>query len=79
MVWPDGQEQYKWGAYMNDYPAWAAENSEFNEEIVDTKVYLRGVRARGIKYLKKKEIDLNLLILPDVVSRLREILINYWI
>ena len=50
--WPDGQEQYReWGAYMNEYPAWAAENSEFNEEIVDTKrsVSMRGVRARGIR------------------------------
>lgn len=25
--WPNGEMQYKeWGAYMNDYPAWAAEN-----------------------------------------------------
>ena len=25
--WPNGEMQYKeWGAYMNDYPAWASEN-----------------------------------------------------
>ncbi len=50
--WPNGQEQYKeWGAYMNKYPAWAAENSEFDGQAVETKrsISMRGVRARGIR------------------------------
>tara|TARA_B100001939_G_scaffold303859_1_gene281813 strand:+ start:368 stop:1144 length:777 start_codon:yes stop_codon:yes gene_type:complete len=50
--WPDGQEQYKeWGAYMNKYPAWAAENSEYDSEAfeIERSISMRGVRARGIR------------------------------
>lgn len=50
--WPDGQEQYKeWGAYMNKYPAWAAENSEYDSEPfeMERSISMRGVRARGIR------------------------------
>lgn len=50
--WPNGQEQYKeWGAYMNDYPAWAEENSAFEGQLVETQrsISMRGVRARGIR------------------------------
>ena len=36
---------------MNEYPAWAAENSEFDGQAVETKrsISMRGVRARGIR------------------------------
>ena len=58
--WPSGQEQYKeWGAYMNDYPAWAADNSEFNGESsvdITRSISMRGVRARGIR-IPKEEMD----------------------
>ena len=50
--WPSGQEQYKeWGAYMNKYPAWASENSEFEDEAVEDgrSISMFGVRARGIR------------------------------
>ena len=50
--WPTGQDQYKeWGAYMNDYPKWAKENSEFDDQAVNTgrSISMMGVRARGIR------------------------------
>ena len=57
--WPDGQEQYKeWGAYMNKYPAWAAENSEYDSEPfeMERSISMRGVRARGIR-IPSEEYD----------------------
>lgn len=50
--WPSGQEQYKeWGAYMNDYPKWAEENSQYEGQAVEMgrSISMRGVRARGIR------------------------------
>jgi hypothetical protein len=58
--WPNGVEQYKeWGAYMNDYPKWAADNSEFDGESgveVKRSISMRGVRARGIR-IPAEEMD----------------------
>ena len=57
--WPSGEEQYReWGAYMNKYPAWAEENSQYegadpvyagSATTVKRAISMRGVRARGIQ------------------------------
>jgi hypothetical protein len=57
--WPSGEEQYReWGAYMNKYPAWAEENSQYegadpvyagSATTVKRAISMRGVRARGIR------------------------------
>ena len=56
--WPDGHNIKKWGAYMNEYPAWAAENSQYESEPFEMKrsISMRGVRARGIR-IPREEYD----------------------
>lgn len=45
--WPSGQMQYKeWGAYMNDYPAWAEENNVPAQVAGDCKNYVSMINHR---------------------------------
>ena len=45
--WPNGEMQYKeWGAYMNDYPAWAAENDVPTQTAGECKNYVSMMNHR---------------------------------
>ena len=45
--WPNGEMQYKeWGAYMNDYPAWAAENDVPAQTAGECKNYVSMMNHR---------------------------------
>ena len=55
--WPNGEMQYKeWGAYMNDYPAWAEENGVTNNVAGDCKNYISMMNHR-VLYTSTGEYD----------------------